>query len=83
MDKFINKEIQEAYEKYIQSIDSMDYPDEWKEEQKAGALRTFQTRDSVAGKEGYKPRGLSSGDAYWPKHNPNDLPAEPREWDED
>lgn len=82
MEKFINTDIQTAYEKYIQTIDSMDYPDEWKEEQKAGALLTFQTRDSMAGKEGYKPPVSSTGDGYWPNHKPDDLPKEPREWDE-
>ena len=49
--------------------------------QKELAKRSQDTRDSIRGKNNYRPAPITqSGESYWPKQNAFDLPTEQTDW---
>lgn len=61
-------------EERIAEIKAMDYSDEWKENQIAGAILSQEGRDSIRGKDNYL-----AGEhevTPWPSAQPYDLPKE-------
>ena len=56
----------------IKWLQESEYDEEFKAKQIAGAIRSEETRLSV----GPRPTNFLAPEAYWPEHNPNDLPVD-------